>query len=359
MEVEVQDLIGAGRWKHLSPRPAYRNGFWFRSLLTTMGLITLLKVPRIRGGKIDFEVLLSSVQRAVDVDKGVLEMFLCGVSTRRVKEVLKPLMGSPTVSAGTVSRITKVLDKEVEKFHRRALSDDYFYLILDGIYLKAKSPIRSRRRCILVAYGIKRDGTRELIDFKLTGKEESQLAWESFLVCLKNRGLEGNHLKLVVVDGNRGLWNAVELVWRNVACQRCWAHKLKNLANKVPKKLQSSVMSEASRIYRAESKAEALKEFKHWAKVWRPIVPEAVECLEKDWEEMIPFFDCPKEIQAKLRTTNVIERVFRKVRRRTRPISCFQNRESVERIIFAIFHRQNEIWREKPLWKEKVIFSQG
>ncbi|MGH9878576.1 MAG: IS256 family transposase, partial [Nitrososphaerales archaeon] len=335
------------------PRPTFRNGYYFRNLLTTMGLITLLKVPRLRDGKKGFKVLPRYMQRSPDVDKGVLEMFLAGVSTRRVQEVLTPWMGKPTVSASTVSKISKVLDREVQKFHGRRLSDDYLYLVLDGIYLKTKSPIHSKRRCILVAYGIKADGTRELIDFKLTRKGESQIAWESFLVSLKNRGLEGAHLKLVVVDGNKGLWNAIDLVWLNVPRQRCWAHKLRNVANKIPKKLQSSCMVEASKIYRAESKEEALRCFKHWAKVWGGIVPDAVKCLEEDFEEMLTFFQCPKELWIKLRTTNVIERVFREVRRRTRPISCFQNRESVERIIFAIFHRQNNLWKEDPLWKEK------
>lgn len=353
MEIEIQDLVGAERWKHISPRPTFRNGHYFRNLLTTMGLITLLKVPRLREGKKGFKVLPRYVQRSPDVDKGVLEMFLAGVSTRRVQEVLTPWMGKPTVSAGTVSQISKVLDEEVQKFHGRKLSDDYLYLVLDGIYLKTKSPIHSKRRCILVAYGIKMDGTREMIDFKFTREGESQAAWESFLVNLKNRGLEGNHLKLVVVDGNKGLWNAIDLVWLNVPRQRCWAHKLRNVANKIPRKLQKSCMIETAKIYRAESKEEALKYFKHWAKVWGGIVPDAVKCLEEDFEELLNFSQCPKELWIKLRTTNVIERVFREVRRRTRPISCFQNKESVERIIFAIFHRQNNLWKEATLWKKK------
>lgn len=353
MEVEIQDLVGARRWEHIRPRPTFRNGYYFRNLLTTMGLITLLKVPRLREGQVNFKTLPRYIQRAPDVNKGIREMFLAGVSTRRVKEVLAPMLGKPTVSAGTVSQITKALDIEVQKFHGRKLSDDYLYLILDGIYLKTKSPIHSKRRCILVAYGIKADGTRELIDFKMTRKGESQIAWECFLVSIKNRGLEGKHLELVVVDGNKGLWNAIDLVWLDAPRQRCWAHKLRNVANRVPNKLQRSCMSQAAGIYKASSKEEALRKFKRWEKVWRGIVPKAVKCLEEDIEELLVFFQCSKELWQKIRTTNVIERVFREVRRRTRPISCFQNRESVERIIFAIFHRQNNLWKEKPLWKTK------
>lgn len=119
-------------------------------------------------------------------------MFLAGVSTRRVKEVLKPLYGHNVISASTVSAVTKVLDGAVEKYHRRAISDDYRFLFLDGIYLKAKSPVKAKRRCILVAYGIKKDGTRELIDFRLARKGESQAAWECFLTSMRNRGFEGD-----------------------------------------------------------------------------------------------------------------------------------------------------------------------
>ena len=349
MEVQIQDLVGAGRWKHLSTRSTFRNGYYNRSLLTSLGLIPLLKVPRVRSGGVRFKILPRYMQRTKDVDQGVLEMFLAGVSTRRIKEVLNPLMGSGTVSAGTVSRISKTLDAQVARFHQRPLSDDYVYLILDGIYLKTKSPIHSRRRCVLVAYGIKADGIRELIGFKMVRQGESQVAWEGLLVSLKNRGLEGNHLKLVILDGNKGLWNAVDLVWLNVPRQRCWAHKLRNVANHVPKKHQPACLGQTKSIYAAESKQKALQAFKRWAKEWKELVPNAVDSLERDFEDMLPFFDCPKLMWKKLRTTNVIERAFREVRRRTRTISCFQNRESVERIIFAIFYRQNNAWREKPL----------
>ena len=125
--------------------------------------------------------------------------------------------------------------------------------------------------------------------------------------------------------------------------------QLRNVANHVPRKLQQSCVGQAKSIYDAPSRQEAIRCFKQWAKVWRPVVPKAVACLEEDFEELLEFFQCPKELWVKLRTTNAIERVFREVRRRTRPISCFQNRESVERIIFAVFYRQNNLWREKPL----------
>lgn len=349
MDLEVQDLVGAAPWKRASKRMTYRNGYYTRDLLTSLGWITQLEVPRVRGGGLHRRLLPRYQRRAPDVDKCVMDMFLAGVSTRRVEEVLRPMMGERTLSAATVSEITKQLDEPVQLFHARPLPDDYLYLMLDGVYLKAKSPISSRRRCILVVYGIRQNGTRELVDYRLVRKGESQAAWEGFLTSLRNRGLKGRSLKLAAVDGNQGLWNALDMIWPDLKRQRCWAHKLRNVANKVPRRLQKACTSHAGDIYRAEGRTEAIRAFKGWARVWAPIVPDAVKCLEADLEDLLPFFDEPKHLWPKLRTTNAIERMFREVRRRTRPMSCFTNTQSVERVVYAIFSRQNRIWRAKPL----------
>lgn len=351
MEIEVQDLIGGPRWKHSRTRAVYRNGKYHRSLLTSIGFISRLQIPRVRNGRIKFKALSSYVRRTNDVDACVLKMFLAGVSTRRVEEVLVPLIGEKTISATTVSKITKVLDRWVSRFHSRKITDDYVYLILDGIYLKAKSPLFSRRRCVLVAYGIRSNGIRELIDFKLAAKGESQIAWESFLTNLSNRGLEGKMLKLAVVDGNGGLWNALELMWPHVKKQRCWAHKLRNVTKYLPRKFQKLCTNQARDIYNAKSYTEAIKAYRYWVKLWKPISSKAVNCLNQDIEELLEFFNCPQYMWVKLRTTNIIERAFREVRRRTRPMSCFTNTKSLERIIYAIFYRQNNLWKEIPLKK--------
>jgi len=349
MDIEIQDLVGARRWEHTAKRLSYRNGTYRRDLWTPYGWINSLIVPRLRSGVMTFKAFGRYQQRAGKVNDLIMEMFLSGVSSRKVKEVLKPFYGHNAVSASTVSTITKVLDASVEKFHKRPIGDDYRYLVLDGIYLKAKSPIKSRRRCILVAYGIRNDGRRELIDFRLVRKGESQTAWECFLTSMRNRGFKGNNLELISIDGGRGMMNALDFVFPDVPKQRCWAHKLRNVANRLPKKLQKACTGQARDIYDAENFGQALKAFKIWARTWRSISPEAVACLEDDLEHLLMFYQCPREMWKKLRTTNIIERVFREVRRRTRPMSCFTNTRSVERIIFAIFNRQNEIWKDKPL----------
>lgn len=350
MDSELQDLIGARRYEHTSRRHAHRNGFYYRSLLTSLGWMGRLRIPRLRSGRVIWKSLKAYKRRSTDVDQGILKMFLAGVSTRRVQEVLHPLLGPQSVSASTVSEVCKVLDEAVKKFHQRSLQDQYRYILLDGVYLKAKSPASIKRRCILVVYGIREDGIRELIDFKLAPHGESQVAWEVFLTQLKNRGLDGKAIDLAVLDGHRGCWNALDLIFPGLARQRCWAHKLRNVANHIPRRLQKLVMIQASQLYSASSYGHAVKRFKTWKKLWLPIVPKAVECLEQDLESLLLFYKvCPKELWKKMRTTNIIERVFREVRRRTRPMSCFENVDSVERIIFAIFHRQNSLWKEQPL----------
>lgn len=352
MDVQIQDLIGARRWARSPRRTTRRNGFYHRSLLTAFGWIPRLQVPRVRTGKtLHFPCFSRYRRRCRDVDSLVLRLFMAGVSTRRVKEVLKPLLGEEALSASVVSQISKELDTHVRTFHDRPLQDHYRFLILDGIYLKAKSPVRSLRRCILVAYGIRQDGVRELLDFRLAPHGESQTAWECFLSGLALRGLAGDQLNLIVIDGNKGLAKACAYLYPNAPLQRCWAHKLRNALQHLPLKLRDLCKTEAREIYNASSYAQALRAFKAWAAHWRSIAPETVAVIEKDLESLLRFYACPKSLWPKLRTTNAIERSFREVRRRTRPMSCFQNTDSVERIIFAIFTRMNSLWSKKPLWK--------
>ena len=354
MEVQVQDLIGIPKGKHSIQRTNNCNGYRYRGLLTSFGYINSIKIPRIRSGSIVFNCIPRYKQRAEDIDALVLEMFLAGVSVRRVEEVLTPLCGPKSISASSVSSITKTLNKYVNNFHKRKLNDDYVYLIVDGVYLNVKNPIWKKRRCILVVYGIKANGNREIIDFELAPHGESQLAWEKFLWRLYYRGLEGKYFRLIVRDGCKALKNALSTVFPTVNQQLCWAHKLRNVANKLPKTLQSLCISQARDIYNAKNQDEALKIFKQWAKVWQGLAPDTVKCLNEDIYDLLNFFNEPKYLWRKLRTTNIIERVFREVRRRTRPISCFQNQDSIQRITFSIFFRMNKIWENSPIKQPKL-----
>ena len=348
MRDHVAHQIQAG-WHERQPdrRQGFRNGTYRRRLLTTVGEI-VLEVPRTREYRSPATAILPAYARRMPgVDAMMRQMFLRGVSTRQVGPVLEALCGQ-RVSATTVSALTASLEQAARRFHERALEDRYRYLLLDGVFLRVREAGGVRRRVVLCAYGLTWDGERELIDFQL-GRYESEAAWESFLHRLYARGLTGARLELVVTDGNTGLHRALGLVYPRVPRQRCWAHKLRNLTDRMPRRLLSQCRRGLRAIYAADDRAAALRAFRRWRERWKTEAPRAVRSLEADLEELLTVYDCPIEHRIKLRTTNVIERCFREVRRRVRPMTLFANPRSCDRIIFAIFHRLNTEWRGHPL----------
>lgn len=347
MEGELLECLRVGRYRRTDLRKGYRNGYRQRNLLTEVGLVEHLRVPRDREGEYQPGVLERYQRRQSRVNGLIREVFLAGVSTRRVGEVLAPVLGEAP-SPQTVSRIARSLDTEVRCYHSRHLQDNYQYLFLDGITLKVKGATGVKKRLVLCAYGITLEGQRELISFR-QALAESEAHWEAFLSDLYNRGIEGKALRLVVTDGCPGLHRALDTVYPYVAKQRCWAHKLRNIASKLPRKYQETCLRETKMIYLAQTRREALLLFRDWAAKWRAVAPRAVRCLEDDLDELLNFLDSPREQWSKVRTTNAIERAFREVRRRTRPMSCFQNSASVDRIIYGVITHLNHTWKEKPL----------
>jgi transposase-like protein len=347
MEEELLERLWAGRYRRTSLRRGYRNGYRHRNLLSELGLVEHLRVPRDREGSYQPRVLARYQRRQARVNQLIREVFLAGVSTRRVGEVLAPVLGEAP-SAQTVSRVALSLDSEVRRFHNRPLSDHYCYLILDGITLKVKGASGVKKRLVLCAYAITPEGKREMISFR-QAPSESEVQWEAFLRDLYERGLEGKTLILVVSDGNPGLLRALDTVYPYVSRQRCWVHKLRNVAAKLPRRLQEPCLKEAKAIYQAPNRRLAVARFREWAQQWRPGQPRAVNCLETDLEELLSYLDCPQGHRRQVRTTNAIERAFREVRRRARPMSCFQNPASVDRIIYGVIYHLNLTWKEKPI----------
>lgn len=344
----VRDELVLVDWNRKAPetRADYRNGFYARRWDTDLGVIEELRVPRTRRISITKEVLEPFAQNRSAIYEALKGLFLAGVSTRRVGEVVKPFLGH-TVSASFVSELTKTLDPQVRAFHERPLEDRYLYLFFDGIVLKGKEALGAKKRVILVAYGIRTDGHKELIDF-ITRGSESEDAWASLLNDLHCRGLQGLNTQLIITDGSKGLHAALETVYPRIPRQRCWVHKLRNVANKLRRSIQAECLAQAKGIYLASTRRQAIKRFHRWAARWRREAPKAVACLEADLEQLLSFFDCPREHHVKIRTTNAIERIFREVRRRTRPISCFTNDASIDRILYGLFHYFNERWQSKP-----------
>jgi len=345
MEEEVVVYTGAEWNQKLKIRLDYRNGYRYRDLLTTHGNMRL-RIPRLRKANFRTKVFANYQRRMAAVDRALKDIFLAGVSTRRVGEALSCLLDTP-VSATTVSKVTKTLDKEVRKFQNKELLDEYQYIILDGINLKVKEGLKYKRKCVLVAYGITFLGIREIISFRQVNKE-TKTTWSAFLNDLYRRGLEGKSLQLITVDGQKGLLSALDEIYPFIPVQRCWAHKLRNIVGYLPRKRQKECSSEAAAIYNAETKLAAITQFKLWKRKWLRVSKDAVKCLEKDMEYMLRYFDFPKAHRKKIRTTNAIERSFREVRRRVRTMSCFNNAASCDRIIFAIFNHLNKHWKERP-----------
>ena len=331
----------------------YRNGHYYRNLETTLGPVERITVPRSRRGLFKPGVFARYQRRQQTVDDVVCNVFLRGISTRDVAGALKPLLGT-SLSASTVSRITKRLNPLVKVFHQRKLLDEYQFLFLDGITISVKGSLKAKKILVLVAYGITIFGKKELIAFRIANAESTS-ACEGFLNDLFRRGLEGKNLKMVITDGSKGFISAIELVYPHAKHQRCWVHKLRNATKHLKKADIKAFKADARMIYNASTHREAVAAFKRLRKHWYNVSPKAVECLERDIDELLAFLTIPiKEqfrafIRRKIRTTNIIERSFREVRRRTRPMGCFTNYDSVSRIIYAIFNRLNSKWEEKPL----------
>jgi putative transposase len=316
-----------------------RNGSYNRHLLTELGDIELA-VPRTRYFSA-VKVVRAYARRAAHIDRMILSCFVFGVSTRKVAEVLLPILGE-RVSASTVSRVGKQLDTVVKAFHRRPLKDQYRVLIFDGVVLARKSGAGALRRPVLVVLGIRPDGKKEIIDFRLA-PGESQDAWEAFLNDLYRRGLRGEKTELIATDGGTGLLAALPLVYPHIPLQRCWAHKIRNILDKTRKSDHRIVKRDLHRIMNAPNLVNARHEVRRFAARYATVYPKAVRCLQVDLEDLLTFFTFKDPSWWKsVRTTNSIERRFREVRRRTRPMGVFSDRTSIERILYAVFSYENK-----------------
>ncbi len=315
-----------------------RNGAYGRHLLTALGDLEL-RVPRTRRFSA-LAVLQAYARRERHVDRLILACFTLGLSTRKVGEALLTILGE-RVSPATVSEVAKLLDQEVAAFHRRRLTGRYRVLVFDGVVLSRRTGAGALRRPVLVALGLRPDGKKEILDFVLA-PAESQPAWEQFLTDLQRRGLTTEGLELVVTDGGPGLLAALPVVFPGVPIGRCWAHKTRNLLDKIRDADRDAAKRDLHRISHAADRVAARRAARRFADRWEDRYPAAVRCLRADLDELLAFlrFDDPTWRKA-ARTTNAIERRFREVRRRTRPMGVFSDRTSMERILYAVFTHEN------------------
>lgn len=347
MHDELVDYLNAGYYVRDVRRLGFRNGWYRRRLLTTWGVVPDLRVPRARHAGFRPSVLPRYQHRMSQVDRLIRSVFLGGLSTRQVGPILAPLLHD-TVSPTTVSKITQVLDRAVAAFHARPLTDRYHYLLLDAVSMRVKTPDGHKRRLVLVAYGLTPTGPRELIDYRIVGAE-GQGTWEAFLANLACRGLTGAALRLITTDGHAGLHAALELVYPQVPRQACWVHVLRNVAQRLRLHDRDACLRLARRIYHAPSRPAAERALHKWRTAWQRTAPQAVAALLRDWEALLAFYAAPAPDWRRVRTTNAIERAFREIRRRTRPMTCFTNLASCDRIIYAVIHAFNLRQAGRPL----------
>jgi transposase-like protein len=290
-------------------------------VLTELGNI-ILTIPRTRRF-IPHGIIAAYARRVREIDHLILACFLLGLSTRKVGVALLSRLGEK-ISAQTVSRVATTLDDAVRAFHRRRITGCFRALILDGIVIKRKTGTGSLARPVLVALGIRPDGRKEVIDFRLARAERMS---EPEVIC---------------ADGGEGLIFILPEVYPNIPLQRCWTHKMRNILDKVPRKQQKAVKRGLVKIYSAQNLTEAKTAAGRWVRSWIEKYPKAVKCLRDDLEDLFTCFQfADPDFRKAIRTTNAIERRFREVRRRTRPMGVFSNRTSVERILYAVLMYEN------------------
>ena len=347
LRFEQEEYLELESYERNPDRKGFRSGSTSITIKTSLGEIEI-KRPRLRKQNYESKVLPKYTKNERQILELIANLYLVGVSTRKMKKGLEGILGKEGISSTQVSTITNRVKPEMNKFHRRDLEDKYVYLYLDGIVITIKGISgNGRKQVVLAAYGVDREGKKELIDFMVV-KSESKENWEGFLFNLYERGLKGKELKLIIIDGCGGLSSALDRIYARVLRQRCWVHKLRNAAKYIRKKDQEKCLGEVKGVYKAENVTQARKRFKKWKYRWGKICPNAVNCIEKDLDELLNFFVFDKSHRIKIRTTNPIERVFKEFRRRTNVMgNHMPNMDGCEKIIYIMAVFMNERWQEK------------
>ena len=357
LETTMEDELGAellaSRYERTPWRTDLRNGSYHRTLVTELGAITDLAVPRRRLVPYRPSFLRHAARRTATVDGVLRRAFLRGLSPRETAALAETLTGV-SLSAAAISRLAAQLDAQVAAFHRRPVTFPARYLLVDGLWVSVRSSGRARKRVVLAVYGIDEAGNRELLDYRQAASE-SAAEWRRLLTSLVARGLDPDAVVLVAADGAGGIAAAVAEVFPEAALQRCWTHRLRNLLEALPLAERKDCLRGLRAVYRAPSRRAAVQAYWRWAKVWRTRHPVLVRNLERDLDALLAVFAPPGTLRASLRTTHLIERAFRELRRRLRPIGSLTDRRSADRILYGQVLRLNELLARRPL----AAFTQG
>ena len=341
LEAEMDEVLGAEKGERTPNRQGYRSGHYPRTLITRVGKLEL-RVPQDRQGRFRTEVF-ERYQRSEKALVGALaEMYIQGVSTRKVKAITEELCGHE-FSASTVSRINESLDGELAKFAERRLEEEYPYLVLDARYEKVREDGVVRSQAVLVAIGINREGRRCVLGVGLANRE-STTSWREFLLGLKQRGLRG--VELVVSDDHAGLKQAIVEILPEAVWQRCWVHFLGNALDYLPRKANDDCLVELRWLYDRHDLEQARQDLAVWLNKWQAKYPKLCDWVEANIEETFTFYRLPVEHHKHLKSTNLLERINEEIKRRTLVVRIFPNAASCLRLVRALAAEIHEDWIE-------------
>lgn len=341
LETEMDELLGAGRYERTDSRTGYRSGYYERKLTTRVGTIEL-RVPQDRDGRFSTQLFERYQRSEKALVAALAEMYVQGVSTRKVKKITEQLCGH-SFSASTVSRIVKKLDKELEAFARRPLEEEYPYLILDARYEKVREDGVVRSQAVLVALGVNWDGRRCVLAVEAANRE-STTSWRDLLVQLKERGLRG--VELVVSDDHEGLKRAIAQILPEAVWQRCYVHFLRNALDHLPRNADDDCRTELRWLYDRRDLEEARQDLTAWLAKWQGRYPKLCDWVEENIEETFSFYRLPRQHHKHLKSTNCLERLNQEIKRRTWIVRIFPNTASCLRLVRALAVEIHEEWIE-------------
>jgi len=339
MEAEMEAVVGASKGERSPERQGYRSGHYTRRLITRVGTLEL-RVPQDRAGRFSTEVFERYQRSEKALVAALVEMYVQGVSTRKVKAISEELCGHE-FSASAVSALNVRLDEELERFARQALEEEYPYVMLDARYEKVREEGVVRSRAVQVAIGINQEGRRRIIGVELANRE-SVTSWREFLLGLKARGLRG--VQMVISDDHAGLRRGVAEVMTEAVWQRCYVHFLRNALDYLPRKGGEECLTELRWLYDRRDVAEAQRDLAAWVTKWAQRHPKLCAWVEENIAQTWTFYRLPREHHKHLKSTNMLERLNQELKRRTHIVRIFPNEASCLRLVRALASEQDEEW---------------
>ena len=335
LDHEANELVKAERYERSGNRQGYRSGHYDRTFTTTSGDVTL-HVSKLKGIRFETAIIERYRRRECSVEEAVeealVEMYLAGVSLRRVEDITEALWGSK-VSPGTISNLNKKAYEHIEQWRIRPLAEEYPYIYVDGVFLKRSWGGEVKNVSILIAIGVNKDGYREILG-AAEGMKEDKESWKNFFIFLKKRGLSG--VRLVIGDKCLGMLESLEEVYPNAKYQRCTVHFSRNVFSVIPHGKIPIVNRMLKAIHAQENKNTARVKAQAVAQQLREIkLTAAAKKIETGIDETLTYMDYPAQHWNKIRTTNLIEQVNREIKRRTRAIGAFPDGQSALMLVCA------------------------